>query len=105
MRDKAYQLLFDILHDDSLSASIENTYYEHCKNQKIYAQKIRSLVYNLKHNNTFYDDVIQGKYDHMDIVQMNPRDMNIDVWKPTLIKIEKKKQRLINSIEKISTMC
>lgn len=106
MRDKAYKLLFDILHDDTLAMQIELACHDWSNNNnRLYSQKIRSIIYNLKNNSKFYDDVCEKKYSPKVLMNLEPSAINEDLWRPIYDSIEEKKRRLERSNEKINKMC
>ena len=106
MREKAYNLLFDLLHDDLLCGEIEiNCHTWSNGNRKKYTQKIRSIIYNLKNNKQFYDDVCERKYTFDELMKLSPEDMNEHVWKQVFDNINDKRQRLENSTKKVNSMC
>ena len=106
MRDKAHKLLFDSLHDDTLAMEIEMACYHWSSgNKRSYSQKIRSIIYNLKNNAKFYDDVCEKKYSPEVLMHLKPSAINEDLWRPIYDSIEEKKRRIEKNTEKINTMC
>ena len=106
MRDKAYKLLFDILRDDILAMEIEMAcYHLSSGNKRSYSQKIRSIIYNLKNNSKFYDDVCDKKYSPEVLLNLEPSAINEDLWRPIYDSIEAKKRRIEKNTEKINVMC
>ena len=106
MRDKAYKLLFDLLHDDTLTMEIEVACYHWSSgNTKSYSQKIRSIIYNLKNNSKFYDDVCDKKYPPEVLMNLEPSSINEDLWRPIYVSIEEKRRRIEKNTERINAMC
>lgn len=106
MRDKAYKLLFDILRDDSSAREIEVACHQWCDgNYRSYSQKIRSIIYNLKKNSKFYDDVCKKKYSPKVLMNLKPSSIDEDLWRPIFESIEKKRKRIEENTERIIKIC
>lgn len=106
MRDKAYKLLFDTLHDDTLAMEIEVACHDWSSGKnKSYSQKIRSIIYNLKNNSKFYDDVCNKKYSPEVLMNLEPSAINEDLWRPIYDSIEEKRRRIEKNTERINQMC
>ena len=105
MRLKAHKLLFGVLHDDSLCADIENQCYIWSNgNQKKYTQKIRSIIYNLRSNSKFYDDVCDRKYSSDLLMKLEPADVNKELWIPVYNTLENKRKKIEQSTQIINNM-
>lgn len=105
MRIQAKKLLFDVTHDDDVSTEIESSCHIWSNgDRKMYAQKIRSIIYNLKNNSKFYDDVCQRKYTSDELMVLKPMDIDAELWRPVYDSIENKRMRLKKSNDAISDM-
>ena len=99
-------MLFDILHDDTLSMEIEVACYVwSARKNKSYSTKIRSIIHNLKNNSYFYDDVRNKKYSPEVLMNLEPSAINEDLWRPIYNSIEDKKRRIEKNTERINAMC
>lgn len=102
MRIQAKKLLFDVTHDDDVSTEIESSCHKWSNgDRKMYSQKIRSIIHNLKNNSKFYDDVCQRKYTSDELMELKPMDINAGLWKPVYDSIENKRRKLKKSTDMI----
>ena len=98
-RQNSVEIIHSILLDLDSATKIEQVIHDACRldpNQKKYSQKIRSIIYNLKSNEKFREDILQKNISIEDLPHMRPADIDSTLWDPIFNKAARK--RKINEI-------
>ena len=99
-RQKSVEIIHSILLDLDSATKIEQVIHDACRldpnHQKKYSQKMRSIIYNLKSNEKFREDILQKNISIEDLPHMRPADIDSTLWDPIFNKAARK--RKINEI-------
>ena len=96
-RQKSIDIIHSIILHKEAAKNIEKAIHDKFNaDMKKYAQKIRSITFNLKLNQKFREDILQNKIRFEDLPNMNPADIDSTLWDPIFEKAAKK--RKINEI-------
>lgn len=100
-RQKSIDIIHSILLDVDSARKIEEVIHDAFRlDHKKYCQKIRSIIFNLKSNDTFREDILQKKIVIEDLPNMRPADIDSTLWDPIFNKAARKRKinEIINKI-------